>query len=68
MTDYPVDNAQSISSVSDNTPTVGGAGRATSPNMGPTVMVPGTATTPNPSLVVSAPVRAASSTTMTAGV
>jgi hypothetical protein len=31
-------------------------------------MVPGTATTPNPSLVVSAPVRAASSTTMTAGV
>jgi len=68
MTDYPVDNAESISSVSENTPTVGNSGRATSPNMGPTVMAPGMATTPNSSQTVSAPVRASSSTPMTPGV
>jgi len=64
MTDYPVDNAQSIGAVSINTPTVGTAGRATSPNMSDTVNAPGTATTPNSSQTVSAP-KAGSSNTPT---
>ena len=68
MTDYPVDNAQSISGVSDNTPTVGGAGSAASPNMGLTIMAPGMATSPSPSLTVSAPTRGSTSTPMTAAV
>jgi len=64
MTDYPVDNAQSISAVSDNTPYLGTPGRATSPNMGDTVSVPHAATTPNSSLTISVP-RASSSNTPT---
>ena len=68
MTNYPVDNAQSISSVSDNTPNTGTPGRATSPNMGNEVTAPGTATTPNSSLTVSVPVRGSTSTQPTAGV
>lgn len=68
MTDYPVDNAQSIGAASDNTPVVGTPGKPTSPNMGGTVMAPGVATTPNPSLTISAPVRAATNTPMTPGV
>jgi hypothetical protein len=65
---YPVDNAESHSAVADNTPNVGTAGRATSPNMGLEVAAPGTATTPNPSLTVSVPTRGSTSTPMTAGV
>jgi hypothetical protein len=68
MTNYPVDNTESLSGVSDNTPTVGTSGRATSPNMGLEVSAPGSATTPNSSQTVSAPVRASSSTPMTPGV
>jgi hypothetical protein len=65
MTDYPVDNAESISGVSDNTPTVGNPGRATTPNAGLTVEAPGMATTPNSSNTVSGPSRGSSSTPMT---
>lgn len=65
---YPVDNAESHSTVADNTPNVGTPGKPTSPNMGGTVMAPGAATTPNSSLTVSAPVRAATNTPMTPGV
>ena len=53
MTDYPVDNAQSIGRASDNTPTTGTPGMATKPNGGNTVSAPGVATTPNGSLVIS---------------
>jgi len=66
MTDYPVDNAQSLSPVSDSTSTVGTPGRATSPNMGQAVSAPGMATSPNSSLIVSVPSRGSTSTPMTA--
>lgn len=66
MTDYPVDNAQRISSVTDTTPAVGTPGRATSPDTGLVVSAPGVATTPSPSLTVSVPTRGSTSTPMTA--
>jgi hypothetical protein len=68
MTNYPVDNAESLAAVGHSIPSVGTPGRATSPNMGREVSAPGRATTPNPSQTVSAPVRASSSTPMTPGV
>ena len=68
MTDYPVDNAESHTTGGHSTPYIATPGKAPSATTDTTISAPGSATTPNPSLVVSAPVRAASSTTMTAGV
>jgi hypothetical protein len=68
MTDYPVDNAQSLPAGSEPTPYIGTPGKAPMSSMDLTISTPGRATTPSSSDTVSGPSKGTATTPLTPAV